>query len=229
MTREELNKILENHKHWLNADCEGWEKMKADFRNADLRHANLIYADLSHADFRGADLRYANFYKANLDFANFNNTNLSNANLYSADISYADFHYANLKCADLYNTKSNMAHFDNANLEDTVLNKDEVIRKGIILGESMIGWKKCQNNVIVKLEIPKGAIVFSINNNKCRTNRAKVLEITGNKGIAFSKYDSGFWYKVGEEYIISDFNCQYNIECAPGIHFFRTREEAENY
>lgn len=26
MTREELNKILENHKHWLNKDCDGWEK-----------------------------------------------------------------------------------------------------------------------------------------------------------------------------------------------------------
>ena len=29
MTQEELNKVLENHKHWLNEDCDGWEEMKA--------------------------------------------------------------------------------------------------------------------------------------------------------------------------------------------------------
>ena len=28
MTQEELNKVLENHKHWLNEDCEGGVRMK---------------------------------------------------------------------------------------------------------------------------------------------------------------------------------------------------------
>lgn len=27
MTQKELNRILENHKHWLNEDCDGWEKI----------------------------------------------------------------------------------------------------------------------------------------------------------------------------------------------------------
>lgn len=30
MSREELNEILENHKHWLNEDCEGWENNMAN-------------------------------------------------------------------------------------------------------------------------------------------------------------------------------------------------------
>ena len=55
MTQEELNKILENHKHWLEEDCEGWESMRANLTDADLTGANLRGADL-----RGADLRYAN-------------------------------------------------------------------------------------------------------------------------------------------------------------------------
>lgn len=59
MIQEELNNILENHKHWLNADCEDLENMKADLRYADLRYANLRDADLRGADLRGADLRYA--------------------------------------------------------------------------------------------------------------------------------------------------------------------------
>ena len=41
MTREELNKILENHLHWINEDIDGWEGMEADLRGADLREADL--------------------------------------------------------------------------------------------------------------------------------------------------------------------------------------------
>ena len=54
MTREELSSILENHKHWINEDCEGWENMKADLRCADLCGANLRDANLCDADLRGA-------------------------------------------------------------------------------------------------------------------------------------------------------------------------------
>ena len=47
MTREELSTILENHKHWINEDCEDWENMKANLRGADLCDANLCDADLT--------------------------------------------------------------------------------------------------------------------------------------------------------------------------------------
>ncbi len=93
----------------------------------------------------------------------------------------------------------------------------------------MIGYKKCRDDLIVKLEIPKGAIVFSINNSKCRTNIAKVLEISDNKKVAISKQDENFKYKVGKIVRPTSFNCEYNIECAEGIHFFRTRKEAKEY
>ena len=39
ITKEELKKILENHKHWLEEDCEDWIDMKADLRGADLSGA----------------------------------------------------------------------------------------------------------------------------------------------------------------------------------------------
>ena len=64
MTQEKLNKILENHKHWLNEDCEGWENMRADLRYADLRYADLREVNLYGADLRRADLRYADLYGA---------------------------------------------------------------------------------------------------------------------------------------------------------------------
>ena len=54
VNREKLSTILEKHKHWINEDCEGWENMKADLRDADLRDADLRGADLRGADLRGA-------------------------------------------------------------------------------------------------------------------------------------------------------------------------------
>lgn len=35
MTQEELDKIVEQHQHWLNEDCEGWNDMRADLAGAN--------------------------------------------------------------------------------------------------------------------------------------------------------------------------------------------------
>ena len=35
--------------------------------------------------------------------------------------------------------------------------------------------------------------------------------------------------RLGQEIEIKDFNLMYNVECASGFHFFRTRKEAEEY
>ena len=147
----------------------------------------------------------------------------NNENGQRADLRYANLSNANLSGADLSGTE-----LSGANLSDAKLPLNEVIRKGIIVQDTMIGWKKCKDDVLVKLEIPKGAIVFSINNNKCRTNIAKVVEIIGAEE-AVSQHDEIFIYKKDKTYTIEDFNLMYNIECSTGIHFFRTKEEAENY
>lgn len=83
MTQEELAKILELHKKWLNGE-EGGER------------ANLSGANLSCADLRCADLRWANLSCADLSCANLSCADLSEANLSRADLSRAD-----LRCADL--------------------------------------------------------------------------------------------------------------------------------
>lgn len=35
LTRKKLNKILEEHKHWINEDCKNWEEMRANLSGAD--------------------------------------------------------------------------------------------------------------------------------------------------------------------------------------------------
>ena len=212
-----LEKILEDHKHWLNRDCEDWKSMKADLSNANLRGADLHGADLSGADLRYADLSDADLRGANLRYADLGGANLSNADLGGADLRGADLSDADLRGANLRG----------ADLLGADLDKEEQIRKGVKLFNSMIGWKKCKDGVIVKLEIPRGAIVFSINNNKCRTDKAIVKEIFGaDRAFSMHKY---FSYYVGDKIEVYNFNCEYNTECAEGIHFFKSREEAENY
>lgn len=69
MTKQKLNKILENHKHWLYEDCNGWEKMCANLTSANLVNANLTGADLACANLTGANLVNVNLAGANLRYA----------------------------------------------------------------------------------------------------------------------------------------------------------------
>ena len=87
---------------------------------------------------------------------------------------------------------------------------------------------------IVKLEIPADAKRSSAKGNKCRCNKAKVLEITtfGGEKVetqARSIFDKTFIYKVGEMVSVDDFCEDRWRECAPGIHFFMDVDEALNY
>lgn len=66
MTQEELNKVLEAHKHYIAEDCDGWSTMRADFRNMNLCGTDFSGADLSYSDLRGANLNGANLSDANL-------------------------------------------------------------------------------------------------------------------------------------------------------------------
>ena len=135
------------------------------------------------------------------------------ADLRVADLSSAELYGANLSSANL-----RVANFRGANR----------FRLGQILTEPLTGYKKTKEGVVITAEIPAGAIVFCINGSKCRTNRSKITDMGGHE-VLHSQYDKLFEYRLGHEIDIKDFNLMYNVECAIGFHFFRTREEAEAY
>ena len=66
MNQEELQKILEAHKKWINSEDDG---VRADLSEANLSGANLSDADLRGANLRGAKLSGADLRGANLDFS----------------------------------------------------------------------------------------------------------------------------------------------------------------
>ena len=213
MTQEELDKIVEQHQHWLNEDCEGWEDMKANLSWADLSGADLSGADLSRANLLGANLIGADLSRANLRWTNLSRADLRRANLLGANLSGANLLVANLSGADL----------SWVNLSDA-----DRFRLGKVLDEPLVGYKKTKEGVVITAEIPAGAIVFCINGSKCRTNKAKITDMAGHD-VLHSQYDNNFEYRLGQEIEIKDFNLMYNVECASGFHFFRNRNEAEEY
>ena len=84
MNQSELNKILEEHKKWLKTGNKEGKK-------ANLRYANLRYADLRYANLRSANLRYADLSSANLRYADLRSADLRYADLRSANLDYSVF------------------------------------------------------------------------------------------------------------------------------------------
>ncbi|MDR5615553.1 pentapeptide repeat-containing protein, partial [Arsenophonus sp.] len=109
MNSDELRKILDEHKVWV--ESLGEDGSKADLCRANLREADLRGADkncnhlgffsLREADLRGADLYGANLREANLYGADLCRANLYGANLYGADLRGANLYGADLRGADL--------------------------------------------------------------------------------------------------------------------------------
>ncbi len=240
MKKETLQKILEDHAKWLRG--KGGEKANlshanlsyanfnyADLRDADLSNADLSSANLSNANLRGADLNYANLRNADLSNANFNYADLRDAYLSYADLSYADLRNADLSNADLNNADLRGAHLSYADLRDVKSNMGTTMYNLQCPEEgSYIAWKKCRNNVLVKLLITEDSLRSSATSRKCRASKVKVLEIIG-ADVAVSTHDNTFTYKVGETIEVPDFNTNRWEECSTGIHHFITRAEAESY
>ena len=54
MDAEKLEHIIENHRHWLNENVDGWEDMHANLSEANLCETNLRRTNLRYANLRGA-------------------------------------------------------------------------------------------------------------------------------------------------------------------------------
>jgi hypothetical protein len=227
MKQDELNAILDKHTKWLRGEDGG---NRADLSDADLRYADLRYANLSGANLCGADLRYADLRYANLSGANLSGANLSDADLRYADLRYANLCYADLRYANLCGANLCDADLCGANLRGA---KNLIFPFACPEKGSFIGWKKCRGDLIVELEICADAKRSSATGRKCRCDKAKVISITAPEGTpvdsAISQYTGAFAYRVGETVSVDNFDDNRWNECAPGIHFFITRQEAVDY
>ena len=238
------------------ANLHGANLHRADLHGADLNGADLHGADLHGADLHGADLHGAYLGGAYLGDANLHGAylggaNLSDANLHGADLHGADLHGAYLGGAylgDAYLRGTNLgdanlhgAYLGGANLSDANLHGADLrgaknipfIPLSCPSDGEFIGWKKVSNK-LVRLLIPSDARRSSSTSNKCRCDKAKVLEITDLDGsnpitsvINYNYVKTQ--YVVGEMVYPDSFDEDRWNECSNGIHFFINKQEAINY
>ena len=133
--------------------------------------------------------------------------------LLAAVASGADLRDANLRGADLCEKPEEQLWFTQTR---------------ILADGDLVGWKKCRSGVIVKLRIPEAAKRSHAFGRKCRAEYAEVVEVIGAE-IGISQHDGKTTYRVGETVRPDSFDPDWRNECAPGVHFFITRVEAENY
>lgn len=215
-----------------------------DFEGADLQHAVMTKGDYRWSKFRDAEMDHVNLYDADLTMANFRNAacfeanfggaylsgaDLSNATMREANFSGADLRWANLEDATL-----DEANFDNAKMPPLRLPSSgqfrafkkvlDPITRGQMVLELVVSGKK-----------PRTA---SYVGNKCRCQKAKVVaaySLDGAKadhpnGRRYSSLnDSRFIYTLGAWIEEPNYDGDPRVECAPGIHFFMTKEEALAY
>ena len=200
--------------------------MKDCVSNAIANGADLYGADLCGANLRGADLR-----DANLGCANLRGADLYGADLCGANLRGADLRDANLRCADLRDANLGCANLRGADLCGA---KDiPFVPLACPSDGEFIGWKKV-NDKLVKLLITEDALRSSATSNKCRCDKAKVLEITDLDGSNPIELIINFnygktQYVVGEMVFPDSFDEDRWNECSHGIHFFVNKQEAINY
>ena len=217
MTSLEIKTILEEHCKWLENNKNG---KCADLRWTDLRGVCLIGADLRWAKLRDVNLRGADFSWADLRGAD-----LRGADLRGADLIEADLRGADLRGADLSNANLGWADLRGVNLYYPIACPESGF---------FIAWKKAKK-YIIKLEVLEDAKRSSATSRECRCDKARVLAIENLNGSesriteVCSSYDKEFIYRVGEVVSVDNFDENRWNECAPGIHFFITREEAVRY
>ena len=191
---------------------------------ARVHGANLHGADLLDAYLHGADLRGADLHDANLRGANLHEADLRDANLRGANLLDAYLHEADLRGANLHDANLLDAYLHEADLRDANGAKLAIAKTRILPAGSLIGWKKLENGVIAKLCIPEDARRSHAFGRKCRAEFVDVIE-----GDGVSQRDGVTKYAPGERVTCDKWCEDWTQECAGGIHFFITREEAEAY
>lgn len=139
---KKLERIIENHQHWLNKDIEGWEDMRADLtgmdlnnlwlKNVNLREASLSYVNLFGAHLDNVDLRDAYMFNTNLEFAV----------LRGADLSGAYASQCNLRKAIVTDARLIEIDLSMSNLQDAYLNRSN-LRKADLWKANLLGADLC--------------------------------------------------------------------------------------
>ena len=167
--------------------------------------------------------------------------NLERANLVGADLRGANLEWAYLggvylRGANLRGAYLEGVYLRGANLGGVYLDYWILPEEGEFVAWKSVSDEKRNCRVVLKLLIPSSAQrACNYTSRKCRVSEAKVLAAFNLDGAPctdttfVSRHDANFKWTVGETHRVEDFCDDPRIECAPGLHIFITRKEAENW
>ena len=157
---------------------------------------------------------------------------LSEAIKRGVKLGYANLRYANLRDVNLEGADLRDVNPEGVNLEGA--KNIPFIPMNLPDGE-FIAWKKLANGLIVKLKILTDSKRSRANGDKCRCDKALVLEFQNSDGSKsdLKTYTNNSYaectYTVGKIVKADKWDeNRWNV-CSNGIHFFLDRENAVNY
>lgn len=201
-----------------------------DFTNMDLSNCDYTNYTFENCIFDKANFTNSVLHNVKAEYCSFIETNFTNADISSGNFRYADLHNSDISGANCY-----YALFEYTNLDEVKYNDRTKFYKLHCPEEGgFVAYKKCVENRVVTLYIPKDAKRTSATGITCRTNKVKVLMIESFDGNiryeeAYSFVEEDFCYKVGQTIEVKDFNEDRWMDSTTGIHFFMTKEEAKAY
>ena len=221
---------------------QGCYAKRTSFREAHIRDCN----------FSDNTFENSSFVLATMSKTNFNNSNLSHSRLDKAVftgclLDYVDFYASDITSLTEFvdcrvGLKTRGLRLACPAVGEFIGWKKVIIdvEKKISGDKDMIEYKHVKTTGIVQLLIPEDALRSSATTEKCRANKAKVigLEVSDPKAINWvpmeewdvhSDFDRTFKYHIGDDLVVPNFDRNRWNECAPGIHFFMNKEDAENY
>lgn len=186
-----------------------------------------VFSDFDHCIFDASDMTSGVFAKCSLSSGSFLRSNLSFTKFLECHINLCVF-----VDSDMSSSKFQLCNIINISVNN-VENFPHIPMTCPETG-SFMAWKRA-GVYIVKLLIPEDARRSSATGRKCRCDKAFVVaieDIDGTPSImqkVTSDYDENFIYRVGETVTEPKFCDNRFRECASGIHFFMTRQEAVEY
>lgn len=233
MTKKELKSLLDDF-----GNKEGEEYL--DLTYISMRAKKLEGMDFSRVDFSNSDFKDVNFKSCKFDNAKLQYTKFENCDLSGSSFAYADLFAADLRTCDLSGSNFDGADFFAALLWEAkldnlfVTDRTKFFRNYCPEEGYIFGYKKCFNERMVQLLIPKDAKRCSSTTNACRCDKARVVAITDvNKKESYKEamsfVDPNFIYRLGEMVYADSYNEDRWHDSSHGIHFWMTFEEALGY
>ena len=214
LSPREIKEKLENHKHFLNEDCDGWQYMRADFSYCCIRNWSFYNCDLSYANFYNAVIEYTEFVDVRM-----HNTNLKGAHLTFVEAYMVILHESYLDHVSIGESSFNTCYFNRCFMSGTMFVHSVFMNCDFIDSDlsgaknvpyipmvcpdegSFIGWKKCLTNdqpiscgipehdreCLVKLRILEDSKRSSGTGRKCRCDKAEVISIEKFDGTPLQK------------------------------------------